>query len=216
MPRFLCAAFLVTAGFAVGQEPKLFNADFEGNKGGGVPKGWVVAQTGTGEGSVWKIVEDKTAPKGSKVLAQTADSPKPMFNLCVADGANFKDVEITVAFKAVDGGTDQGGGVVWRYKDAKNYYVARMNPLEDNYRLYKIVDGKRTQLASKVLLAVEVGEWHTLSITMKGDAITCSLDGKQHLEARDDTFAQAGKVGLWTKADAHTHFDDFRATETKR
>jgi hypothetical protein len=215
MTRFLCVPLLVVAAVAVAQEPKAGNHDFEGDKVGSVPKGWVVAKTGAGEGSVWKVVEDKTAPKGPKVVAQTAISPKAMFNLCVADATSFKDVEITVSFKAVDGGIDQGGGVLWRYKDANNYYVARMNPLEDNYRLYKVVDGKRSQLATKEELIVEQGKWHTLSITMKGDAITCSLDGKKHLEVKDTTFTAAGKVGLWTKADANTYFDDFQAKELK-
>src|SRR5438094_512454 len=85
----------------------------------------------TGEGSVWKIVEDKSAPKGSKVLAQTAEGPGPLFNLCLADETSFRDLEITVSFKAVRGKKDQGGGLVWRYADPNNYYIARMNPLED-------------------------------------------------------------------------------------
>lgn len=206
-------AVLLLAGIAVAEEPKAFNADFEDASAGGVPKGWTVTKTGTGEGSAWKGVEDKTAPKGAKVLAQVAESPNAVFNLCVADDAVFKDVEVAVAFRAVKGKKDQGGGVVWRYKDANNYYVARFNPLEDNYRLYKVVDGKRLQLATKEELEAPAGEWHTLTVRMKGDKIVCLLDGKKHLEVKDDAFAKAGKVGLWTKADAQTYFDDFQAKE---
>src|SRR5262249_42881033 len=97
--------------------------------------------------------------------------------------------------------------------DANNYYVARMNPLEDNYRLYRVVAGKRTQIAGKEGIKVPTGEWHTLKIEMEGDKIECYLDGKKEIEATDDTIGKPGKVGLWTKADAHTYFDDFRVSE---
>jgi hypothetical protein len=199
----------------VGADPKPYVQDFEDAKIGSVPKGWTVLKTGEGEGSVWKVVEDKSAPKGAKVLAQVAESPNAVFNLCVADGTSFTDVEVYVAFKAVKGDDDQGGGVMWRYADEKNYYIARYNPREANYRLYKVVAGKRMQLANKDI-KLPVGEWHTLAIRMKGSQIECLLDGKVHLEARDETFAKAGKVGLWTKADAHTYFDDFQAKELSK
>src|SRR5205807_8663667 len=128
--------------------------------------------------------------------------PNALFNLCVADGPSLKDVEIAVAFKAVRGKNDQGGGLVWRYQDANNYSVARMNPLEDNYRVYKVVAGKRIQLETKEDLKVPVGEWHVMKIRQKGDQIDCFLDDQKHLTTRDDTFTEAGQVGLWTKADA--------------
>jgi 3-keto-disaccharide hydrolase len=180
---------------------------------GKVPKGWTATQTGKGEGSVWKVIEDKTAPsKSGYALAQTAESPNAVFNLCVANDTSYKDLQIAIAFKAVKGEKDQGGGVVWRYQDANNYYIARYNPLEDNFRVYKIVDGKRSQLATKEELKAPAGEWHTLRITMAGNAIECYLNGWKHLEAKDDTFTKAGKVGLWTKADAQTSFDQFNVT----
>ena len=180
---------------------------------GKVPAGWEVARTGKGRGSVWNVVADDTAPSGKGlVLAQTAESPSALFNLCVADGPAYRDVEISVAFKAVRGKNDQGGGVVWRYQDANNYYLARMNPLEDNYRLYKVVAGKRTQLATKEGIKVPAGEWHVLKIRQTGDAVECYLDGKKELEARDATFQKAGKVGLWTKSDAQTRFDDLKVS----
>jgi hypothetical protein len=93
-----------------------------------------------------------------------------------------------------------------------NYYLARMNPLEDNFRFYKVVDSKRTQLVTKEGLKVPAGEWHALAVTQVGDRIECRLDGKPCLEARDKTFPNAGKVGLWSKADAQTHFDDLVIT----
>jgi hypothetical protein len=207
-------ALMLIAGGATAADPKPFQQDFEKAKVGEVPQGWTVTKTGTAEGSAWKVVEDKTAPKGAKVLAQVAASPLALFNLCVADDTSFKDVEVSVAFKAVKGEDDQGGGVMWRYTDANNYYVARFNPREDNYRLYKVVAGKRMQLGNKDI-KLTAGDWHTLAVRMKGDQIECLLDGKKQLEAKDDTFAKAGKVGLWTKADAHTYFDDFQAQEIK-
>ncbi len=175
---------------------------------GKVPQGWKVDKTGQGEGSVWKVVADKTSPsKTGCVLAQTAASPRRMFNLCVLSDSKYRDVEVTVCFKAVKGKVDQGGGIVWRYQDANNYYVARMNPLEDNYRFYKVVDGKRTQLTTKEGLKVPAGQWHTLTIECEGNKIECELDGKDILECEDNTFTKPGKVGLWTKADARTCFD---------
>lgn len=214
MARSACILLLLT-GVILAEDSKAMKADFEVDTVGAVPKGWTVARTGAGEGSVWKIAEDATAPKGSKVLAQTAESPGSMFNLCVADGTSFKDLEVSVAFKAVKGKMDQGGGIVWRYIDANNYYVARYNPLEDNYRLYHVVAGKRTQFGGKEELKVKEGEWHTLKIKMVGEAITCSLNGKVEIEAKDSTYTRSGKVGLWTKADAQTYFDDFQAHEVK-
>jgi Domain of Unknown Function (DUF1080) len=115
-----------------------------------------------------------------------------------------------VSFKALKGKLDQGGGLVWRYQDNNNYYIARMNPLEDNFRVYKVVNGKRIQLATKEDLPVKAGEWHTITIKMAGDQIECSLDGKKYLEAKDDTFAKPGKIGLWSKADAQSYFDNLK------
>lgn len=180
---------------------------------GKVPTGWKADKTGKGEGSVWKVVEDKTSPsKTGYALAQTAESPNAMFNLCVAEKTSVKDVEVKVSFKANKGANDQGGGIVWRYQDANNYYVARMNPLENNYRLYHVIDGTRTQFAGKEELKVPGGEWHTLTIKHVGAAIECSLDGKKHIEAMDSKITKAGKIGLWTKADAQTSFDDVHVT----
>jgi hypothetical protein len=179
---------------------------------GQLPAGWTAAKTGQGPGSVWKVVADATAP-GGKALAQTsADGPKRLFNLCVAGAPKFRDLDISVAFKANAGKIDQGGGLVWRYKDANNYYLARINPLEDNFRLYKVVGGKRTQLATAALKTA-AGAWHVLQVVHKGNRIQCYFGGKRYLDATDDTFPEAGKIGLWTKADAQTSFTALRAEE---
>lgn len=216
MRTMIAAMVVVLCGSVIlGQEAKTQVWDFEDAKLGALPTGWTVAKTGEGEGSVWRVAEDKSAPSGARVLAQTAAGPRPLFNLCVVDDASLQDLTLSVAFKAVEGKVDQGGGVVWRYADESNYYIARYNPLEDNYRLYKVVDGKRMQLATKEKLPAPAGEWHTLAITMKGDSIECSLNGTKHLEAKDDTFAKAGQIGLWTKADAQTYFDKLKAQAIK-
>ena len=206
--RWMSVLAVAALAAAEGEAPRFrFGKDDVGK----VPAGWKADKTGKGEGSVWKVVADDTAPsKSGYALAQTAEGPNALFNLCVAEDKRWRDVELSVAFKAVAGELDRGGGLVWRYRDADNYYVARMNPLEDNYRVYKVVAGKRIQLGTKEGLKVPVGEWHTLRVTMKGEQIECYLDGKKQLEAKDNAITDAGKVGLWTKADAQTNFDDLR------
>ena len=188
--------------------PVSFAMALNETKPGELPAGWTAAKTGDGPGSVWKVAEDAD---GRKVLAQTSDQgPNRLFNLCIAEKTRFADIDLSVAFKAMAGKLDQGGGPVWRYKDADNYYIARMNPLEDNFRVYKVVAGKRTQLGS-VDIKVPAGQWHTLRVVHKADHIQCFLDGRLHLDVKDDTFKDAGKIGLWTKADAQTYFADVQA-----
>jgi Domain of Unknown Function (DUF1080) len=213
MRRTAVAAIVALAGAAVwAGEGKERAFKFGKDDLGKVPAGWKAEQTGKGEGSVWKVVADATAPsKTGYVLAQTAKSPGSVFNLCVAEDTKYKDVELSVSFKAVAGESDQGGGFVWRYQDNNNYYVCRMNPLEDNYRVYKVVAGKRTQLGGKEGLKVPTGEWHKLKVEVKGNKMEGYLDGRKEWEITDDTYQGAGKVGLWSKADAQTHFDEFKA-----
>jgi len=197
-----------TMAWAADEKGKVFK--FGKDDADKLPAGWKNAQTGKGA-SVWKVVADDTAPsKSGYVLAQTSDDPEALFNLCVAEEPSLKDVEVMVSFKAIKGKNDQGGGIVWRYQDADNYYIARMNPLENNFRVYKVVAGKRAKEFQSVDVKVPAGEWHALKIKQVGDHIECFLDGKKYLDVKDDSIDKAGKVGLWTKADAHTHFDDFR------
>jgi hypothetical protein len=184
---------------------------------GKLPAGWEAAQTGEGKGSVWKVVADDTAPsKSGLALAQTAAGPNAMFNLCVATKAKFgPNVSVSVALKPIEGRDDQGGGVVWLYQDANNYYITRYNPLEDNFRVYKVVAGKRTQFATIENIAKSPG-WHTIQVIHVGKQITCTLDNKHQLKVTDDTFQKPGSVGLWTKADAQTHFDQFKAAAIQK
>jgi len=176
--------------------------NFDLDKAGQLPQGWTAA-SGT-----WKVAADPAAPSKGQTIAQSAASPSTDYNVLLAPAAAMKDVDITLRLRPVAGIGDRGGGPVWRAADAKNYYVARWNPLEANFRLYKVVDGKRTQLATVDVPAVPTG-WHAMRITMQGDAIACWFDGRQVVTAKDATFTAAGKVGLWTKGDAATNFDDF-------
>jgi hypothetical protein len=185
---------------------------------GKLPAGWEAAQTGQGQGSVWKVVADESAPsKSGLALAQTAAGPEGLFNLCVHKTGRFgPNVTVSVMLKAVAGKLDQGGGVVWLYQDANNYYITRFNPLEENFRVYKVVDGKRTRLSTIEQIKTEPDKWHTLTVTHTGTSITCLLDGKHRLGVTDATFQKSGRVGLWTKADAQTHFDRFTAGAVKK
>ncbi len=208
--RFVCVVTAVAAmSLIAADKTEKIRWSFEDARVGKVPEGWSTGKTGKGSGSVWKVIDDNSAPSGTHVLAQTSSAgPNRLFNLCVCDEATLTDVDVTVSFKAVRGKIDQGGGPVWRYRDENNYYIARINPLEDNFRVYKVVKGKRTQLDSSDAKA-PAGKWHTIRVVQKGNRIQCYLNGKRHLDLQDDTFTGQGKVGLWTKADAVTSFDNF-------
>lgn len=152
----------------------------------------------------WQIVK---AEGGKTVMQQTGEAGDAEFNVAVYDGGAFYgDVDLSVRVRSLSGREDQGGGLIWRYRDKDNYYIARFNPLEDNYRVYKVINGHRKMLKSAALHAPD--GWHSLRVTMKGDNIACYFDGKAYLQASDNSFPQAGKIGLWTKADAKTQFDD--------
>ncbi|MEK6676376.1 MAG: family 16 glycoside hydrolase [Planctomycetota bacterium] len=158
----------------------------------------------------WKVLADDSAPSKGNVLAQLAKSEKTAYNVTFIIDTQYKNVDLSVKLKAIAGEIDQGGGVVWRAKDAQNYYVCRYNPLEKNFRVYKVVGGKRDELGSADVS--DVKGWHTIRVVMNGDRIECHLDGKKLLEVSDSTITVAGRIGLWTKADGQTYFDDLTAT----
>lgn len=172
------------------------------------PRGFTEGLTGHGEPVHWQVLEDPSAP-GGRVIAETSrDTADYRFPLCIYDGLIARDVEVSVRFKAVDGVVDQAGGLMVRVQDPLNYYVTRANALEDNIRLYKVVAGVRRQIAGQSV-GVTSGVWHTLSLKIAGDVLEVAFDGQRLLEVQDATFAEPGKVGLWTKADSLTHFADF-------
>ena len=192
------------------EETTLFG--FENNTAGQLPTQWSEYFTGSG-GTEWKVVEDSE----NKVMAQLySDNPNNHFNVVVNNDITAKDMVLTVRMKGVTGNHDQGGGFVWRFTDKNNYYVVRANPLEDNVVLYKVEDGKRTDLplAGKGrTYGVDVppmgNQWHTLKLIVKGYVFTVFLNDKKLFKVQDKTFTNTGKVGFWTKADAVTYFDDF-------
>ena len=172
------------------------------------PRGFSEGLTGQGEPVHWQVLEDPSAP-GGRVIAETScDTADYRFPLCIYDGLIAKDVEVSVRFKAVDGVVDQAGGLMVRVQDHLNYYVTRANALENNIRLYKVVDGVRRQIAGQSV-EVSSGVWHTLSLKIAGDVLEVAFNERRVIEARDPTFTKPGKVGLWTKADSLTHFADF-------
>lgn len=171
---------------------------------GGEPEDFTFWRTGQGAGGKWTVVGDPTAAKGRAIAQISKDRTDYRFPLAVYQPFSGKNLEISVRFKPVAGTVDEAGGVALRLLTPDN--VARANALEDNVRFYRVVKGKREQLAS-ANTKVSANQWHTLALKAEGDRFTVSFDGKALISARDETFPDAGKVALWTKADSVTYFD---------
>lgn len=158
----------------------------------------------------WIAIEMEDAPSGKQVYAlPKIDNPTRTFNLTINENEKYKDLEIEVKVKALTGTIDQGGGPIWRVQDQDNYYITRWNPLENNLRLYYVKEGRRKQFQS-VDIETDPQAWHTIHVKMVGKKIVVSFDGKALIEAEDSTFESGGGIGLWTKADAATAFDDLK------
>jgi len=185
--------------------------NFENYETGKLPVNWSSAITGKGKKCNWKILKDNN----NKILAQISEEKADYrFNIIINDSLFYKDAEINVRFKGISGKNDQGGGPVWRYVDENNYYVARANPLENNFRVYKVVNGNRKELKS-ARVKIDSNKWYDIKITMKGNKITCFFNKTAKLETIDNTFTHTGKIGLWTKSDAVTYFDDLKIKQVK-
>lgn len=179
---------------------------FDDGDAGEAPKGFSFGRTGKGAPGTW-VVRDAADGKG-RVLAQTSDdSTDYRYPLAVVDAPIVADVSLSVRFRPVSGKVDQAGGLVFRYTDPNSYYVVRANALEDNCRIYHVVGGKRVQFGDKSV-KVASDKWHTLKVIAQGNTFHVWLDGESLIEATDDTIKGAGKVGVWTKADSVTEFDD--------
>lgn len=191
---------------------KEFVYNFDGDAAGKLPAKFHDALTGQGAKGQWVVKADSSAPSQPNVLAQlSTDKTDYRFPLAIADEGSFQNLEVSVKFKAISGEVDRAAGLAFRLKDANNYYVVRVNALEDNCRLYHVVDGRRVQFAG-ANFKITPSEWHELRVECIGNKVTCYFDGAKKIEAMDDTFKDAGKVGLWTKADSVTYFDDLRVT----
>jgi hypothetical protein len=160
-------------------------------------EGWTQA------GGQWVVEDFAGAPVGKKALLQRAT--KNEFNVIVAPAGPFTDVDVSVKFDPLSGREDASGGIVFRFTDGK-YYVVRANALEGNFRLYAYDRGRR-QLASASVKPPALGQWHLLRVVAVGDHIQGWLDGTMLLDHRDSRF-KSGRVGLWTKADSITAFND--------
>jgi len=177
---------------------------FDNEQPGKPPAGWTAIQTGTGQAK-WAVVPDDTAPSKPNVLKQSGRATYPV---CLKDDTNLKDGYVEVKFKAISGREDQAGGVIWRARDANNYYIARANALEDNVTIYHTISGRRTE-KKRAGMKVAANQWHTLRVDFEGSHFRVSLNGQKALDWDDETFKDSGKVGVWTKADSVTEFDDF-------
>ncbi len=179
-------------------------AGFDSDTPGLLPTGWVAGMTGRGMPR-WTIEADPSAPSKPNVLKQSGTATFPW---CVRTGVSVTDGFVETRFKPVSGKEDQAGGVVWRWKDGDNYYVARANALEDNVSLYYTENGSRKTI-KYVDAPVPGNVWHLLRVEFSGTRINVILDGKAYIEVDDIRISGAGSVGVWTKADSVTLFDDF-------
>jgi hypothetical protein len=187
---------------------RIFN--FDAAPLGRVPPGWTVAMTNRGAAPQWEVRRDLSAPTQPYVLAQVSTDPTGnRFPLAILDSVELQDGDVSVRLKPVAGRQDEAGGVVFRYIDANNYYLARANAIQENVALYKVENGERTQIAvARHDLPLNV--WETLKVSVRGARLQVYVDHRRILQAWDATFGGSGKVGLWTVGDSVTYFDDFR------
>ena len=178
--------------------------NFDDMKTGAPPTGWTATQTSSGSAK-WSVEKDESAPSNPNVLKQSGAATFPV---CIKNDTNLTDGFVEVKFKPVAGKEDQAGGVIWRVRDANNYYVARANALEDNVTIYHTINGKRVAFKN-INTKVASGVWHTLRVDFAGNKFSVTFDGNKVIDATDESFANAGKVGVWTKADSVTEFDNF-------
>ncbi|MDR4509531.1 MAG: hypothetical protein MRJ65_15105 [Candidatus Brocadiaceae bacterium] len=180
--------------------------NFDWDKDGDFPRGFKSALTGKGNPGRWFVMKIEHAPTNDNVVVQVKhDKTDYRFPLLILDDVDYKDATAWVWFRAIDGQVDQSGGLVFRYKDENNYYVLRANALENNVRLYKVVNGKRIQIGSKNT-PVTANEWHLLKVLYDGNRLACFYENTKIMEIMDDTF-DSGSIGLWTKSDSYTYFD---------
>ena len=178
--------------------------NFDNATPGAAPPGWTATKTGKGDPK-WTVEKDDSAPSKPNVLKQSGEATYPV---CLKNETSVKDGFVEVKFKAISGKEDQAGGVIWRARDSDNYYIARANALEDNVCIYHTIKGKRSE-KKRTEMKVASGQWHTLRVDFSENQFTVTLDGKKAIEWDDQTFTEAGMVGVWTKADSVTLFDDF-------
>ncbi|MBI1827374.1 MAG: PepSY domain-containing protein [Planctomycetes bacterium] len=181
---------------------------FDREEAGKPPTGWKFGFTNASGGKAqWMVTKDADSPTGPNVLTLSAQSGSGTFNVALVENTTYKDVNLRTRIRPNSGKEDQGGGLIWRAKDENNYYLCRMNPLESNFRVYKVTNGKRDQLQDSTFKA-ESGKWYVLRAKMVGNHIMCFVGDKKMLDVTDDMLKDAGMIGLWSKADASSSFDN--------
>jgi hypothetical protein len=204
------ALLLSVGAIAMAQQPpgspKTFT--FDKDAVGQPPAGFEFARTGQGAEGKWVVRDDKEKAGNHVLVQESADTTDYRFPLAVVREGSWKDVTLSVRAKPISGEVDQGFGMVWRYEDAGNYYITRCNADEDNCTIYHMVAGRRRSFQNKSI-KVARNVWHTMKLEAKGNHFIVRYDGTKVLDATDDTFKEAGRVGLWTKADSVIAFDDF-------
>ena len=185
--------------------------NFDAATTGSPPTGFSFGRTGSGRPGRWVVRAAPDASSRPNVLAQEDnDGTDYRFPIAVEDSVSFKDVSLSVRCKPVDGRVDRACGIVWRYRDENNYYLARANALEDNVRFYYVENGRRSEVKGWNG-KVSPGVWHQLRGDMRGDHVEVYFDGAKVIDAHDTRFSTPGRVGVWTKADSNTLFDDLTA-----
>jgi hypothetical protein len=197
------APFFLISTFAIG-DAMAEAINFDSYSPGALPAEWVCGVTGSG-GSRWIVEPDASAPSKPNVVKQSGVGDFPW---CALKSVSMADGYAEVKFKALSGRSDQAGGVMWRWKDGNNYYIARANALENNVSLYYTTNGRRNTI-KYVDAPVARNTWHTLRVEFSGTSIKVSLNGKTYIDVQDKRIAGPGAVGMWTKADSVTAFDDF-------
>jgi hypothetical protein len=204
MISIVAVIVVVAAAAVVGSAAHAEAVNFDTDRPGAAPAGWQCGSTGGGTPR-WTVETDASAPSKSNVLKQSGSGTFPW---CVKTGTALADGVVEVKFKPLSGREDQAGGLVWRWKDGNTYYVARANALENNVSLY-YTEGGRRRTIKYVDAPVPGNVWHTLRVEFKGTHIRVLLDGKAYIEQDDSHISGPGAVGVWTKADSVTIFDDF-------
>ncbi len=211
MSRLIALVFLIIGGALMtapshAQQRAPTQVNIAGMQPGTAPPNFAFARTGDGPISAWKVVADPTAAAQKAIAKTSTDRTDYRFPLAVYEPLSAANVEVSVHFKPVAGTVDQVGGIAVRLASPGDYYVVRANALEDNVRFYRVVNGRRQQIEGADL-QVASNQWHTLGLRAEGDRFVVSFDGRSLFTAEDKTFADPGKVALWTKADSVTHFD---------
>jgi hypothetical protein len=184
--------------------------NFDSGQVGRAPSGWTFTEPNRGAPPHWEIRKDQTAPTQPYVLAQVSTTAENHCPMAIYNEVTLRDGDVSVRIKAVSGREDQSGGVVFRYRDSNNYYLARENALTRNVAIYKVENGQQQQITPAVPHDISTNTWNILKVSVRGSRFQVYMNHRRILQAWDKTFNGPGKVGLWTKADSVTYFDDFR------